>query len=131
MLINSFCIITLYLIYNDTCIRYHINYIKCINNIPARFFSYLLFNMKPDTINIIISCITNYKLSVIDIFSLINRYCNYKICNLNDTLKLLYIYFLKFQDLCLQGNVAFSSQGDRIAWTKIEQLISKYIFMTY
>ena len=30
----------------------------------------------------------------------------------------------------LQGNVAFSSQGDRIAWTQIEQMISKdYIYV--
>ena len=25
----------------------------------------------------------------------------------------------------MQGNVAFSSQGDRIAWTQVEQFISK------
>lgn len=27
--------------------------------------------------------------------------------------------------LYYQGNVAFSSEGDRIAWTQIEQMISK------
>ena len=38
----------------------HINYCKCINNILAWFFPYFLFYIKPDTVNIIISCITNF-----------------------------------------------------------------------
>ena len=41
---------------------YHINSLKYTNNIPAQFFRFLLFYMKPDKIDIIISGITDLPL---------------------------------------------------------------------
>ena len=49
----KFCSITLI---------YYINYLKYTNNIPVQFYRYLLFNMKPDTISIIIASITEFPL---------------------------------------------------------------------
>ena len=47
-------------------IWYHINYLKSTNNIPAKFFRYLLYYLKPDTVSIIISVIM-HRSSIIDI----------------------------------------------------------------
>ena len=41
---------------------YHINYLRYTNSIAAQFFRALLFYMKPDTINISISGITDRQL---------------------------------------------------------------------
>ena len=47
---------------NDIKLRYHVNCLKYTNNIPAHFLRHLLFNMKPDTICISISGITDLQL---------------------------------------------------------------------
>ena len=44
-----------------TCMQMQ-NDLKYTNNIPAQFFSYFLYYMKPDIINIIISGITDLPL---------------------------------------------------------------------
>ena len=60
MMNNNLCsIILITLIYNDTCIWYHINGLKYNNHITAQLFSYFLLYMKPDTVSIIISGITS------------------------------------------------------------------------
>ena len=51
---------------------HEIDYLKCTNNTLAQFLRYLLFYMKPDTINIIISgivdIITLKKNNLFDLF---------------------------------------------------------------
>ena len=51
---------------------YHINNIKYTNTITTHFFHYLLFYMKPDTVSITISGITDLS-SIIDLFTLIDN----------------------------------------------------------